>query len=77
LHIRDKQRRSRARQKEYLEELKEKLRKYELEGIKASVEIQNAARQVAVENRKLRELLLIQGIGYDSIENYLESTPQR
>jgi hypothetical protein len=34
-----------------------------------------AARKVADENRKLRELLSLQGIGEDSIQAYLQSSP--
>ncbi len=53
--IRENQRRSRARRKEYLHELEQKLRKCEQAGVKASVDIQRAARGVAEENKKLRE----------------------
>ncbi|KAK1918847.1 hypothetical protein P3342_010318 [Pyrenophora teres f. teres] len=55
--IRDNQRRSRARRKEYLQELEAKLRSYEQIGIEASSEIQSAARRVLDENKKLRALL--------------------
>jgi hypothetical protein len=73
--IRDNQRRSRARRKEYLQELEARLRQCELHGIEASAEIQMAARKVADENRKLRELLALHGVGADSIEAYLQSSP--
>lgn len=73
--IRDNQRRSRARRKEYLQELEARLRQCELQGIEASAEIQMAARKVADENRKLRALLTLQGIGEDSIDAYLQSSP--
>lgn len=53
--IRENQRRSRARRKEYLQELEQKLRKCEQAGVKASVDIQHAARGVAEENKRLRE----------------------
>lgn len=52
--IRENQRRSRARRKEYLQELEQKLRKCEQAGVKASVDIQLAARGVALENQRLR-----------------------
>ncbi|TVY25439.1 hypothetical protein LHYA1_G005710 [Lachnellula hyalina] len=73
--IRDNQRRSRARRKEYLQELEAKLRQCELQGIEASAEIQVAARRVADENKKLRGLLFQNGVAEDSIESYLNSSP--
>ena len=53
--IRENQRRSRARRKEYLQELEQKLSKCEQAGVKASVDIQLAARGVALENKRLRD----------------------
>lgn len=73
--IRDNQRRSRARRKEYIQELEARLRQSELRGIEASAEIQMAARQVADENRKLRGLLSLHGMGDDKVETYLQSSP--
>jgi len=72
--IRDNQRRSRARRKEYLQELEARLRQCELHGIEASAEIQMAARRVADENKKLRALLAQHGIRDDAIEAYLQSS---
>lgn len=60
--IRNNQRRSRARRKEYLQELEGKLRKYESMGMEASMEIQASARLVAEENKRLRALLQSRGI---------------
>ncbi|KAF2180067.1 hypothetical protein K469DRAFT_693534 [Zopfia rhizophila CBS 207.26] len=60
--IRDNQRRSRARRKEYLQELEAKLRSCEQMGVEASAEIQSAARKVLEENRKLRGLLRERGV---------------
>ena len=54
--------RSRARRKEYLQELETKLRSCDQVGIEASTEIQSAARKVLDENRKLRSLLLERGV---------------
>ncbi|KAL6923561.1 hypothetical protein FSHL1_000810 [Fusarium sambucinum] len=71
--IRDNQRRSRARRREYLQELEQRLRMYELQGVEASSEVQHAARRVAEENRQLRGLLNRHGIGDDYISNYLNS----
>ncbi|UPX19090.1 uncharacterized protein EKO05_0009364 [Ascochyta rabiei] len=60
--IRDNQRRSRARRKEYLQELEARLRNCDQAGIEASAEIQNAARKVLDENKKLRSLLSKHGV---------------
>ena len=72
--IRDNQRRSRARRKEYLQELEIRLRQCELQGVEASSEIQGAARKVAEENKRLRALLSQQGVREDSIEVYLQTS---
>merc|ERR1711964_522125 len=63
------QRRSRARRKEYLQELEIRLRQCELQGVEASSEIQGAARKVAEENKRLRALLSQQGVREDSIQH--------
>jgi len=73
--IRDNQRRSRARRKEYLQELEARVRQCELHGIEASAELQMAARKVADENRKLRGLLSLHGIADDAVEAYLQASP--
>lgn len=69
--IRDNQRRSRARRKEYVQDLEARLRRVELQGVEAATEIQLAARRVADENRRLRALLNRHGVGDDVIEGYL------
>ncbi|PHH69412.1 hypothetical protein CDD80_6751 [Ophiocordyceps camponoti-rufipedis] len=71
--IRDNQRRSRARRREYLQELEQRLRVYELQGIEASTEVQMAARRVAEENRQLRELLNRHGVADNHIALFLQS----
>ena len=53
--VRENQRRSRARRKEYLEELEAKLRSYEALGVQASLDIQASARTVLAENARLRD----------------------
>ncbi|CZR63468.1 uncharacterized protein PAC_13365 [Phialocephala subalpina] len=73
--IRDNQRRSRARRKEYLQELEARLRQCELQGIEASSEIQMAARRVADENKKLRGLLAQHGVDDDTVDSYLQTSP--
>ncbi|KAH8681340.1 hypothetical protein BX600DRAFT_446312 [Xylariales sp. PMI_506] len=74
VRIRDNQRRSRARRKEYLQELEQRLRIYELQGVEASAEIQQAARRVVNENKKLRAMLNEHGVGDAEINSYLQST---
>ncbi|KAF2103544.1 hypothetical protein NA57DRAFT_31753, partial [Rhizodiscina lignyota] len=59
--IRENQRRSRARRKEYLQELEAKWRACEQKGVEATAEVQAAARQVLEENRRLRALLKERG----------------
>lgn len=75
--IRDNQRRSRARRKEYLQELEAKLRSCEQVGIEASSEIQTAARKVIDENRTLRSLLHQRGVSESEIVVALGGLPDR
>ncbi|KFY31386.1 hypothetical protein V493_01156 [Pseudogymnoascus sp. VKM F-4281 (FW-2241)] len=63
--IRNNQRRSRARRKDYLQEIERQLRQCELTGVEASPEIQSAARKVLDENRRLRTLLVQHGVNPD------------
>jgi hypothetical protein len=53
--VRENQRRSRARRKEYLQELESKLQSCERFGVQASIDIQHAARAVSAENARLKE----------------------
>ncbi|KAH0238331.1 hypothetical protein KCV06_g276, partial [Aureobasidium melanogenum] len=64
----DNQRRSRARRKEYLQELETKYRSCEAVGAEASQEIQAAARKVLEENKRLRRLLRNQGFSDADID---------
>ncbi|CBX93644.1 hypothetical protein IAQ61_003535 [Plenodomus lingam] len=75
--IRDNQRRSRARRKEYLQELEAKLRSCEQAGIEASSKIQSAARRVLDENRKLRSLLYERGASEPEIVAALGGPPDQ
>jgi hypothetical protein len=54
--------------------LENSLRQCELQGVEASAEIQTAARKVADENKKLRAMLVHNGIDNDSIEFFLTSS---
>lgn len=65
--IRDNQRRSRARKKEYVNELEEKYRTCQQYGAEASATIQHLARSVLEENKRLRALLHLHGIFDDEI----------
>ncbi|KAI5248484.1 hypothetical protein E4T43_01254 [Aureobasidium subglaciale] len=60
--------RSRARRKEYLQELETKYRSCEAVGAEASAEIQAAARKVLDENKRLRRLLRQQGFSDADID---------
>jgi hypothetical protein len=64
----DNQRRSRARRKEYLQELEAKYRLCEAVGAEASQEIQTAARKVLDENERLRRLLRQQGFNDANVD---------
>ncbi|KAM4061050.1 transposase-like protein [Hirsutella rhossiliensis] len=66
-------RRSRARRREYVQELEQQLRVYELQGSEASAKIQMAARRVAKENKQLREFLNRYGFSDNHIAHFLQS----
>lgn len=72
--VRDNQRRSRARRKEYLQELETKYWTCEQVGVGASAEIQAAARLVVNENKRLRALLMKYGISSREINGEGEET---
>ena len=55
--VRDNQRRSRARRKEYTLGLEERLRRFESLGVEVTREVQAAGRKVAAENALLWSLL--------------------
>lgn len=69
--MRDNQRRSRARHKEYVEDIKRKLLDLEERGVQASVAVQQAARKVAEENDLLRELLARKGVYQQEVDEFL------
>ncbi|CAG8045860.1 unnamed protein product [Penicillium nalgiovense] len=74
--IRENQRRSRTRRKEYIQQLEQQLRSFERLGIAATQDVQKAGRKVAAENVSLRSLLMIHGVTKIQIEEYLESQRQ-
>lgn len=69
--VRDNQRRSRARRKEYLQEVEGRLRECEQTGVELSAEIQIAARKVAEENKRLRMLLVRRGVTLEELAMFL------
>lgn len=70
--IRENQRRSRTRRKEYIEHLEQRLRSFETFGVTATQEVQKAGRKVASENVLLRSLLRLHGVTEIQVEEYLE-----
>ncbi|KAF3087269.1 hypothetical protein TWF569_008956 [Orbilia oligospora] len=71
--IRDNQRRSRANKKEYVASLEQKIAEYNAQGVQATIEMQTAARAVALENERLRKLLGEVGVSSERINSYLQS----
>ena len=71
---RDNQPRARARRKGYLRDLEAKLRVCDQMSIKASIEMQTAARKVAKENDMLRIMLNQRGVSNDEINAVLSSS---
>jgi hypothetical protein len=74
LRIRENQRRSRNRRKELIEELQARIQEYERKGVQATQDMQRAARKVAHENTRLRNLLAHHGVSQAQVDSYLLST---
>ncbi|PON27133.1 hypothetical protein TGAM01_v204082 [Trichoderma gamsii] len=68
---RESQRRSRARRTEVMNDLKKQVESYQQQGAAASLEMQKVARAVALENRRLRDLLKIRGVSEDDIARHI------
>ncbi|KAK9454526.1 hypothetical protein V1511DRAFT_445469, partial [Dipodascopsis uninucleata] len=75
--IRENQRRSRARKREYMQDLEGKIRSCQDEGLQLNIEIQKTARRVLNENRRLRELLNKVGVDNITIDEYLKILGQQ
>ncbi|PGH05875.1 hypothetical protein GX51_02654 [Blastomyces parvus] len=73
IRIRDNQRRSRARRKEYQQDLERRVQKFEQQGVQATIEVQAAARKVARENTLLRSLLKLKGVATVEIDEYVSN----
>lgn len=69
--LRENQRRSRARKKEYLLSLEARFQTCQRIGIEANIEIQNAAKKVVRENQILRSMLKRRGVTDSEIDKTL------
>ncbi|KAB8072076.1 hypothetical protein BDV29DRAFT_192821 [Aspergillus leporis] len=67
------QRRSRARRKEYIQVLEQRLHKFETLDVQATREAQVAGRKAAVENTHLRSLLRLHGVFDQDVQEYLRA----
>jgi hypothetical protein len=70
--VRENQRRSRARRREYVADLETRLRQWEVQGVEASAEVAMGARRVAEENRQLRDLLHAHGVDDRRIAQHVQ-----
>ncbi|KAI0398566.1 hypothetical protein F5Y17DRAFT_9011 [Xylariaceae sp. FL0594] len=68
---RENQQRSRARRREYVQSLEDRLRACEAAGTRATLEMQMAAREVVWTNDRLMDLLALKGVAKGEIEEYL------
>ncbi|KAF1960731.1 hypothetical protein CC80DRAFT_544128 [Byssothecium circinans] len=73
IRIRENQKRSRDRRKGLLDSLQKRVQDFELNGVRATHEMQQAARRVAQENERLRSLLALHGVSRERVDLYLSS----
>ncbi|KAI4866285.1 hypothetical protein F4820DRAFT_469074 [Hypoxylon rubiginosum] len=71
--IRDNQRRSRARRRQYIQELEVQIESYRTRGIEVTAEIQRAAQRVAEQNKKMRALLNSLSFSNERISYFLRT----
>ena len=71
---REIQRRSRARRKDYIDDLERRVWQYQRDGVHATAEVQAAARKVADENYWLHSLLAKHGVSTAEIQEHLDSS---
>ncbi|OTB15503.1 hypothetical protein K445DRAFT_22446 [Daldinia sp. EC12] len=71
--IRDNQRRSRARRREYVKSLEDRVGLYKREGAEVTYHIQQAAQRVADQNQKMRILLNTLGFNDERIDSFLQN----
>ncbi|PNY30061.1 Uncharacterized protein TCAP_00035, partial [Tolypocladium capitatum] len=74
VRIRENQRRSRARRKEYVKGMERKMQEYERRGVEATLEMQQAARTVAIENAQLRAMLSQLGASATDVDAFLQTS---
>lgn len=72
---RERQRRSRARRRELIDDLSRQLDEYKRRDAQATQEMQRAARAVSDENQRLRALLRLRGVSPSEVRRYLASFP--
>jgi hypothetical protein len=70
VRLRENKRRNRQRQKDYTADLESRLRRLESEGIKATQEVQVAARKVVEDNLRLKALLRCKGVDEHTINTW-------
>ncbi|KAI1152350.1 hypothetical protein F4825DRAFT_311129 [Nemania diffusa] len=68
---RENQQRSRARRREYVAGLEARVREFESREVRASLEMQRAAREVAWVNERLVELLVARGVTRGEVDEFL------
>jgi hypothetical protein len=70
LRLRENKRRNRQRQRDYTASLESRLRRLEADGIKATQEVQSAARKVVEDNLRLKALLRVKGVDEHTIDTW-------
>ncbi|KAI1421643.1 hypothetical protein F5Y12DRAFT_766843 [Xylaria sp. FL1777] len=68
---RENQQRSRARRRAYLASLEARVREFERRDMRATLEMQHAAREVAWTNERLMELLAARGMSRGQVDEFL------
>ncbi|KAI8648761.1 hypothetical protein NCS55_01484600 [Fusarium keratoplasticum] len=71
---RENQRRSRARHREFINDLQRRVFEYERRDAQATLEMQQVARAVAAENAALREMLAARNVTREEVDAYLASS---
>jgi len=71
--LRENQRRARACRKELIEDLQRRLHNYERKELQATLLMQIAARKVALENVRLRDLLISRGVPPQEIDSMIHT----
>lgn len=74
--VRDNQRRSRTRRATLLDDLQTRVHEYERQGVTATLDMQRAARRVAHDNVRLRNLLALHGVSREEVESHLQSSSE-